>query len=134
MDRFTSPSLHVKDVLIAATLLAASALPASAQQDLEQCRWQRISRGSWAENRDGVSQLLTSKTGCQNSLNQGRGEVKSATVIKKPANGTLTLQGLHRLFYVPKPGATTDEAILKFCGTSPAGSGCSNVTYKIVIQ
>ncbi len=135
MGRFTSPSLHVKDVLIAATLLAASALPASAQQDLEQCRWREISLGSFSQSRDGEIQLVSPKAGCQVTAGMTRGgETTSRTIVKSPSNGKLTILNVNRYYYIPKAGATSDEAVMKICGFSPAGSGCLNSTIKIVLQ
>jgi Bacterial Ig domain len=58
----------------------------------------------------------------------------SANIISKPQNGSLEQTQQFTFRYTPKKGFKgTDTMILKTCGSTHSGSGCSTLTYKVKV-
>jgi hypothetical protein len=62
-------------------------------------------------------------------------QLTEAAVVSAPHQGKVQRGGPLTLDYRPNPGAIgSDRYEVKVCGTSPKGSGCSHLTYEIMLQ
>ena len=74
--------------------------------------------------------------GCWNLFRAG-GQVTFtvASVAGNPASGKLTQTGPMSFHYQPNPSFKgNDRYKIKVCGRSPAGSGCSTLTYEAMVD
>ncbi len=80
--------------------------------------------------------IVTDGKGCDlNFSTDAKTKFRSATVVSGPKNGKLVkVEGLE-LAYHPKPGFKgQDGFVLKVCGSSPLGRGCSTLNYTTTVN
>jgi hypothetical protein len=59
----------------------------------------------------------------------------SASVVGQPSHGTLASSGGLKFRYQPTAGFKgADRYVIRVCGTSPKGSGCSTLNYRVTLQ
>lgn len=99
------------------------------------CRFASLNVPSIVQSRDGAWQISNQGGACQATFSGGGVANYSKTsmnITEKPANGTLVLNS-NGFTYTAKSGYSgKDEFIIRICGKSSVGSGCANVTYKVV--
>ena len=74
--------------------------------------------------------------GCWNLYRAG-GQVMftAASIAGNPSAGKLKQTGPMSFHYLPNPGFKGNDSYkIKVCGRSPAGSGCSTLTYDAVVD
>jgi len=59
----------------------------------------------------------------------------AASIAGNPSAGKLKQTGAMSFHYLPNPGFKGNDSYkIKVCGRSPAGSGCSTLTYEAVVD
>ena len=80
--------------------------------------------------------IVTDGKGCDLSFfTDGKTKFRSATIVSGPKNGKLVKVAGLELAYHPKPGFKgQDGFVLKVCGSSPLGKGCSTLNYTTTVN
>ena len=115
-----------------AALTAMMALTPTAMAD---CR--TIASRFHPEQNDSVSTTGVSTGGaaCTHAFwSNGALRITSHTIAQLPAHGRLEIGPL-RARYTPARGFKgVDHYAIRMCGSGPAGSGCSTITYNITVE
>jgi hypothetical protein len=65
----------------------------------------------------------------------GSSHYSSGSIAARPGHGTLSEVSALRFRYKPSAGFKgVDRYGLRICGTTPAGSGCSTITFVITVE
>ena len=80
--------------------------------------------------------ITTDTKGCDlNFATDGKTLFSKTSIIKPPKNGKLTKSSPLDFAYHPKPGFKgADAFVIKVCGTSQVGRGCSTLNYATVVN
>jgi hypothetical protein len=82
-----------------------------------------------------VDQVITKGSACTHRYRSGvRNRLDSTAVVQRPKNGTISQAGL-AVRYQPRKGFTgADQYVIKVCGSSYHGKGCSTLTYRTTVK
>ena len=80
--------------------------------------------------------IVTDTKGCElNFATDGKTRFKSAAIASPPKNGKLAKVAPLEFVYQPRPGFKgLDAFVMKVCGSTAAGKGCSTLNYVTTVE
>jgi Bacterial Ig domain len=65
----------------------------------------------------------------------GRSSIESVSVVSKPSNGSLSINGVSQVIYKARTGFKgSDRFVVKVCGEGMGGKGCSTLPHDVTVQ